>query len=149
MLPFFRYPKNRASRYRFRVKPPNPYLPFSFPTPLSIGVCPSDWGIFKGLLELGIFFRLLGWIQYRDIGSRNIRSYWRCSYTLLPCFHLMVSNHAANPVGAVSEFIAQLQILELLDNVSNHASWIILQESTRNLAAILNMFNLWNQILDM
>jgi peptide chain release factor subunit 3 len=34
----------------------------------------------------------------------------------------MVSINAANPVGAVSEFIAQLQILELLDNVSNHAS---------------------------
>ena len=43
-------------------------------------------------------------------------------YTLLPCFDLMISIHAANPVGAVSEFIAQLQILELLDNVSNHAS---------------------------
>jgi hypothetical protein len=43
-------------------------------------------------------------------------------YTLLPCFHLMVSINAANPVGAVSEFITQLQILELLDNVSNHAS---------------------------
>ncbi|XP_066346842.1 uncharacterized protein [Miscanthus floridulus] len=33
-----------------------------------------------------------------------------------------VLSSVANPVGAVSEFIAQLQILELLDNVSNHAS---------------------------
>jgi hypothetical protein len=29
-----------------------------------------------------------------------------------------MSVHAANPVGAVTEFNAQLQILELLDNVS-------------------------------
>lgn len=31
---------------------------------------------------------------------------------------LIMSLHAANPIGAFTEFNAQLQILELLDNVS-------------------------------
>jgi hypothetical protein len=33
-------------------------------------------------------------------------------------FSILILVLAANPVGAVSEFNAQLQILELLDNVS-------------------------------
>ena len=97
---------------------------------MSCGLC---WARIQCLLE-GLFFSVMcaivqeccdaSCIVYTcEITNMYDLFYFISFQTLLPCFYLiMVSIHAANPVGAVSEFIAQLQILELLDNVSNHAS---------------------------
>ena len=73
------------------------------------------------------------WCFMHCVHMRNYKYVWfillYIILDLVAMFSSKVSIHAANPVGAVSEFIAQLQILELLDNVSNHASWIILQKN--------------------